>query len=138
MKPVFMSEAHVELMNERLAASSATLEACGRMPSDVLIAYRLRDEDTEAVVWWQMRFSRTAGVRFLLGEPSAVPDVTFEGGYWSMVEGAMAQRRGEAVRPDVEMKGDAGALQLISEAFGLAQGVATVPVEMPKRGGLRS
>jgi hypothetical protein len=126
-----MSAEHVRMMNEKLGAAPKVLEACSRLASDALIAWRFEDEDTGEVIWWQMLFSRESGIRFALGEPSAPAGVTFASGYWAFVEHAFA--KGEKPALEMETLGDAGLIQVTKEAFEAALAVAAVPIERPVR-----
>ncbi|GAB2600965.1 hypothetical protein GCM10027034_37660 [Ramlibacter solisilvae] len=129
-----MSPEHVDIMNTQLAASEELRASCARLPKDLLIAYRLVDEDTGAVHWWQLILSVRDCVYFTLEEPASPPSVTFESGYWAMLEGTMAQREGRpSTATPPKLIGDPAALEVMSETWGLAQRIAKVDVEMPTR-----
>jgi len=130
----FMSAPHVALMNARLEASAVVRQACAELSADATIGYRLRDEDTGALVSWQMRFSRRDGIRFALGEPDSPSDMTLVTGYWKMLDAVKAQRRNEPADPGIQVEGDAAVFARVGPVFALAQSVATVPVIFPERG----
>ncbi|GAB2600914.1 hypothetical protein GCM10027034_37590 [Ramlibacter solisilvae] len=133
-QPLFMSEEHVRIMNDRLAKSDEVKNACAALPRDVLLAFRLVNEDTGAVHWWQMSFKQQGGVDFALGEPEGNADLLFESGYWAMLANTAAQRAGEPLpEPQPQMTGDVSVMQLISTAFLATQRAAAVPVRMPPR-----
>ena len=133
-KPLFMSRRHVDIMNALLADSAAANAAAAALPHDVLVAFRLEDDDSGATHWWQLNFSRSDGIRFGLGEPSRAADLLFVGKYREMVEATLASRSGKpsAVPGHREIVGDVSVLQTIAEAFAEAKKVATVDVELPR------
>jgi len=137
--PLFMSAAHVQAMNERLAAAPEVRAACAALGKPELLAYRLRNEDGGPDVWWQMHFAPDAGARFALGPPDGVADLTLECGYWAMLQQVTAQRdpsAGPAPALAITTVGDTALLQRIAQPFAQAQQVALVPVRFPQRQGV--
>jgi predicted dienelactone hydrolase len=133
-KPLFMSRRHVDIMNRLLADSAATNAAAAALPRDVLVAFKLMDDDSGATHWWQLDFSRSHGVRFGLGEPDRPADLLFVGKYREVVEASLASRGGlpTAMPGRCETVGDVSLRQTITEAFAEARKVATVDVEPPR------
>lgn len=132
-RPMFMSAEHVRRMNALLAASDGVRQACAALPRDVTLGYRLDDEASGGVHWWQMHFSRRDGVHFAL-QPDAPADVRFDGGYWAMLDNMAAQREGKAPSaPQPQAVGDASVIELVMPAFTAAQDAARIPVRMPVR-----
>jgi hypothetical protein len=133
-KPLFMSPEHVQILNERLENAKEVHETCAALPQDVLIAYRMVEEDTGKVHWWQMTFARKQGVHLALGKPAGEPDVLFESDYWSMVKGASATDAGEQhSEPPPRISGDLALMQIVATAFETARRAARVPVRWPSR-----
>jgi predicted dienelactone hydrolase len=133
-KPLFMSRRHVDMMNALLADSATTKAAAAALPHDVLVAFKLVDDDSGTMHWWQLNFSRNDGIQFELGEPSRSADLMFVGKYREMVEATLASRNGmPASGPGHrELVGDPALLQTVAAAFAEARKVATVDVESPQ------
>ena len=128
-----MSVEHVALMNALVAVSAAVAVASRGLPSEFVLAHKLQDEDSGAVVWWQLRFSPKNGVAFALGKPSAPANLTLVGDYWDMIQAVQAQRMGGSHIPSLLVEGDASVMQVIAPVLSLVQAVATVPVAFALR-----
>jgi hypothetical protein len=140
---IFMSPEHVALLNEHARASPEIRAACARLPRDVVLAYKLSDEDSGALTWWQSHYHRAEGISLVLGEPTAPVDAVTETGYWAMIEQTEAMIRGnssfDAVAEQAVPQMDpamAQAMALVGEAHGLAWALGlTIPVDFPRRKG---
>lgn len=128
---LFMSQEHVDAMNELLERSADVREACAATPTGPagrVLAYRLTDGPEGSTVRWSITFTDT--VRFALEEHPS-PDVTFVGDWSRMIRAARASRAGEPLDPGVEVVGDLEVMAAVGPAFAAAQAVATLPVEFP-------
>lgn len=66
--PVFMSDEHVERMNELLAQDAEVMAECRALDRDYVIAYALAD-GPKGTVYWVFHLQRAAGASFSLDPP---------------------------------------------------------------------
>ena len=125
----FMSPAHVDRMNELLAASQEVAGACAGLDRDYVVAYELTD-GPGGTVHWVLRFDRVDGARFSLAPPP-YPDLTYVGDWASTIRGARAVRDGTGDEPWLETRGDPSVIEHVAVAYATAQRTATVEVEFP-------
>lgn len=128
----FMSQEHVEAMNELLAGSEQVSAAARKLPREYVLAYELTDGPADgASVYWQLRFG-AGGTTFALTEaPDA--DVLLRGD-WFVALTAMAHSRrgGEPVDDGLVAEGDVESLMAaVGEQFAVAREVATLETTFP-------
>jgi hypothetical protein len=127
-----MSTEHVTAMNHLLQDSAEIRQMCGNLDRDYLVLYSLGGGPAGATVFWQVHFSRSAGLTFELGAPSDPADVTIKGDYHAMVRATKATREGRKLDNPTTMEGDPTVLQKVSEVLAAARRVATVDVRFPE------
>ncbi|MFD4640034.1 hypothetical protein ACFWN2_22160 [Lentzea sp. NPDC058436] len=130
-KPVFMSQQHVDLMNEILAADEESRAECAKLDRAHWMVYEL--EDGDRVVWWTVEFDPGRGVRFGLRPPPAdAPALLYRGDHRAVVEATrQGKREGGGDAPPVTTHGDPEVLTTIAPAFAAARRAATIPSEFP-------
>lgn len=132
-KPLFMSPAHVDAMNELLGEASSVHAACKELERRYSLSYELRDGPEGRPVYWSMIFDPDIGVRMGLDKLERA-DVTFVGDWAQMIRASAAQRRGEQRDPGVEIHGDPSVMETVGAVFATAQQVATIDVTFPDVG----
>lgn len=128
----FMSQQHVEAMNELLADSAQVSAAARKLPREYVLAYELTDGPADgATVHWQLRFG-SGGTTFAL---TAAPDADVRlRGDWRVALTAMAhtRRSGEPVDDGLVTEGDIESLMAaVGEQFAVARNVATLETTYP-------
>jgi hypothetical protein len=121
----FMSQEHVDAMNDLLQASQQVKDICAGLPEERVLAYLLSDGPGGGTVHWTMVFADT--VRFSLQQHPS-PDVTLVGDWSRTIRAAKASRAGEPADPGVALTGDPTVMTVIGPAFATAQAAATLPV----------
>lgn len=124
----FMSQQHVERMNQLLAASAEVRAACASLPAPRVLGYRLTNGPGGQTVHWRMSFQDT--VQFQLEDlPS---DVLYVGDWSLMIRASRSSREKEAVDPQVVVEGDPAVLAEIGPVMAVARTVATLDVHFPE------
>jgi len=130
IKPMFMSDRHVEMMNTILATDYSSKTECGRLDRSYWMCYELMQG--EHTVLWSVEFSPRHGVRFSLEPPvGAEPDVLFRGDYRAVVEATRLGKEGKDSPLPITTHGDPGVMAIIGPAFAAARRAATIPSEFP-------
>lgn len=129
-KPVFMSQQHVDTMNDILAKDADSRAECAKLDRSYWMVYELDDAGDTA--WWSVEFSPTTGVRFSLQPPDTdAPDLLYRGDYRAVVKATQRLKQGGGGELPVSTHGDPGAMAIIGPAFAAAGRVATIPSEFP-------
>jgi len=130
-KLLFMSQQHVNLMNQRLAADSASLQICKGFDRAYQVAYEL-DRDG-ATVWWTMEFDPASGVRFSLQPPRQDDSlVLLKGSYRVVVDVSRRTKAGETIQMPLAASGNLGVFEIVKSAFAAAQKAAAIDTEFPE------
>ncbi len=127
----FMSQEHVDAMNELLAGSEELLAAARELPRDYVLAYELTDgPDDGATVYWQLRLGPDGLVFALVPAPGA--DVRLRGD-WRVALTAFARTKNGAPADDgLTADGDFESfMTAVGPQFALGQKVATIPATFP-------
>ncbi|GAB3378050.1 hypothetical protein [Amycolatopsis echigonensis] len=128
---IFMSQEHIDRMNELLGDSAEVAAACARLDRDYAIAYELSD-GPGGTVYWTLRFDREAGASFSL-EPPVHADVTYLSDWAEAIRFSRAAREGaQAAEPVLETRGDPSVTERVAEAYSVAQSTATLPTVFPE------
>ena len=143
-KDLFMSQRHLDLLNDLFSKSTAMREACARLPRDIHLVHHLHDEAGGPDVWWQVSFTRADGSYMRLGPPSMARDAVVETGYWWTVEqtqGMVGHTSEEAIAAAAKVAPPppavVEAMPLVAEAHRIGWTEAsTLPIEIvfPVRG----
>lgn len=129
-KPIFMSQDHVQRMNDILSADAASKAACAALDRRWNMVYELK-HGTQTV-WWTMSFDPAQGVAFSLEAPQGAADILFRGEYKAMMDWMRLLKAGDKNAPEpITQSGDPNGMNVIGPAFQAAQQVATLDTEIP-------
>jgi hypothetical protein len=123
-KPLFMSQEHVAIMNERMAASTEVRQLLATLDRPLALAFELTAGPEGKTVHWALVLADTASFS-LQPHPSA--DVTMRGDWTSMIQ----QTLGQSPRSEITPTGNLELLPKIMELLEAIRPYGTVPVELP-------
>lgn len=127
----FMSQQHIDAMNELLAGSDEVKTAGRTLARDYVLAWELSGgPDGGATVYWQLRFG-PEGTAFTL-TPADDADLRYVGDWRAALTTMARARDGETVQQPWKVEGDEGAVMAaVGEQFAVSQKVATLPATFP-------
>ena len=128
---LFMSTAHVEVVNRLLEESLEFREFTAKLSSERVLTYELSDGPSGETVYWTVR-TGPQGARFSLGPPDRAPDVILRARWSRMMRAARASPRGERYDAAIQVQGDASVLACIERVLEAARKVATMDCEFPE------
>ena len=128
---LFMSAAHVEVLNRLLGESLEFREFSAKLSCERVLTYELSDGPGGETVYWTVR-TGPQGTRFSLGPPDRAPDVLMRARWSGMMRAARASRLGERYDAAIKVQGDASVLCSIERVLEAARKVATVDCEFPE------
>jgi hypothetical protein len=130
-KLAFMSQQHVDTMNELIAATPEVQEAAAELGNDRLLAFELADGPGGETVWWSLTVG-PSGFRMGLGRPARLPDVLIRSDFAAMIRSVRAGREGRSEEAPQEVVGDQELMARIFEVLEVARPVATLDSELPE------
>ncbi len=127
---LFMSNEHIDLMNNLLAASPDIRSAISKLQQETIVTYELSNGPDGQTVYWTSSYAPDE-FRLSLAPPSRPADITHRADWAQMVRAAKANREGRQVETEVQTIGDQQAFARVAHIFELGRQVATVDCEFP-------
>lgn len=127
----FMSQQHIDAMNELLAGSDEVKTVDKTLSRDYVLAWELTDgPDDGATVYWQLRFG-PEGTAFAL-TPADDADLRYVGDWRAALTTMARARDGETVDQPWKVEGDEDAVMAaVGEQFAVSEKVATITTTFP-------
>ncbi|MFD2470383.1 hypothetical protein [Amycolatopsis silviterrae] len=127
--PGFMSPAHVDRMNQLLAASAEVRAAAAELGGTYTMTYQLDGAPSGTEYWTTV--SGPAGLRFELTAPP-VPDVLVQADWTATMRALHAQQDGVEAPPVGEKTtGDPALAERLEHVLALGRQVATIKSRLP-------
>jgi hypothetical protein len=127
----FMSQEHVDRMNEILRGVPEVQEAAAGLGTERVLAYELSDGPDGDTVWWTVTVGPASGFRFGLDPPAAAPDVVLRADWKQMIRATAASKSGGEAQLDQHVDGDPAVLQQIMTVVEIGRPHATLETEIP-------
>lgn len=126
--PMFMSQQHLDQMNDLLQSADAVKEMCASLGARRVMTYDLTGGPGGHTVHWTVTLDDT--VQFSLDRPSH-PDIVLSGDWSRLVRASRGAHAGDPQDPGLTVHGDTAMLTQVVSILDVARGAAAVPVTFP-------